>query len=1475
VSAYSVATLPQGAFYVGVDYGGTTLGKAEDYNTATNTWTVDPLPYAAADFPALTSLADGRILLSGGMTKQDSSVGFNNAAIFGCKLNSDCGTSGTCVFGTGTVGSCHKPCSSDTDCSGSLPACNTTSGACVQCTATNKTQCVGTKPNCDTGNSVCVAGPTGCATDADCASDSHGTVCDVAKATCGTCNATNTAGCTGTKPFCDVALANDACVGCNGDDGSGATYACAASTPFCAASGACGKCASATDCATGHAGPYCNTTTGVCSNTCTTDAECGAGKWCNNVTAAGTCQATLPNGTPVTGGSCATSSAGTRACASGACDAADNACGLANGDGACTAANGATICRSAVCDPDLKCGYADSDGPCSAANQATVCRSGACSTNLTCEPAGGCNVDGDCSGGNWCSISTHTCAAKVANGGTIPTDGPHTSPTLNGTCSAGAATLTCASGVCDTADDKCGYASGDGPCSTANAATACRSGVCSVGLTCMPAGGCNVDGDCSGGNWCSISTHTCAAKVANGGTIPTDAPHTSPTLNGTCSAGAATLTCASGVCDIADNKCGYANSDGPCSTANAATACRSGVCSVGLTCMPAGGCNVDGDCSGGNWCSISTHTCAAKVANGTTVPTDAPHTSPTLNGTCSAGAATLTCASGVCDTADDKCGYANSDGPCSTANAATVCRSGACSVGLTCMPTGGCNVDGDCSGGSWCRISTHSCAAKVANGTTVPTDAPHTSPTLNGTCSAGAATLTCASGVCDIADDKCGYANSDGPCSTANAATVCRSGACSVGLTCMPTGGCNVDGDCSGGNWCSISTHTCTAKVPNGTTIPTDALHTSPTLNGTCSTAAAALTCLSGVCDTADDKCGYANSDGPCTVANGATICRSGACSANGKCLIAGSCNLDADCAGGKWCNETSHTCTPKLANGGAMPTDSPHASPTLDGTCATTAATLVCVSGVCDTTDSSCGFANGDGPCNAANGATVCRSGLCSAALTCIAVGSCNLDADCATGTWCNETAHACVPVLANGVGMPKDAPHAGPTLDGKCSGAASALVCASSVCDPTDDACGYANGDGSCTTGNAVVICRSGVCDADRKCGYVNGDGPCTDTNGARVCRSTHCTTTGANAGKCEQCNADADCSAPTSVCDTSKNVCVQCTTSRAAACTGATPVCDGASKSCVACTGDYGETTAKEACALSAPFCTTSGTAAGQCGKCTSNADCAGHPLGPICDAPSGACGLACKVDGDCASSQWCNAATGGSGSCVPKLANGTPLPASPATVATCSDTVGARVCISGACDPTDNKCGFANGDGPCKGTASLCRSNVCDKDGSCGYANGDGPCGSVDECRSSKCSTTKVCVECASDAECPASKYCGPTGACTTKGANGTPCTQPSQCGSKVCGTDGLCGSVDGSTCSDASSCRSGTCTNGVCVTPPPASDGGLVEGGGVSCSASPNGAGSTSGLAVGLGMLLMACVSRARRNRQHGDDGRKS
>lgn len=95
---------------------------------------------------------------------------------------------------------------------------------------------------------------------------------------------------------------------------------------------------------------------------------------------------------------------------------------------------------------------------------------------------------------------------------------------------------------------------------------------------------CTIDSDCPVGNWCQESTGACMLALANGAPIPVDPPHTNPTLNGTCTTLAGVLVCASGVCDVADNACGYLDGDGVCTQGNASVVCRSGLCNLQNKC---------------------------------------------------------------------------------------------------------------------------------------------------------------------------------------------------------------------------------------------------------------------------------------------------------------------------------------------------------------------------------------------------------------------------------------------------------------------------------------------------------------------------------------------------------------------------------------------------------------------------------------------------------------------------------------------------------------------------------------------------------------------------------------------------------------------------------------------------------------------------------------------------------------------------
>ena len=1063
------------------------------------------------------------------------------------------------------------------------------------------------------------------------------------------------------------------------------------------------------------------------------------------------------------------------------------------------------------------------------------CLSGDCSAGLVCIPAGGCAVDADCNtASQFCNTQTLACTPKLPNGTSIPTLSGH-APPLTGACNTAAGAAVCVSAVCDATDNACGYANGDGPCTTASAGTVCRSSACSVnGGVCIPAGGCAVDADCQSNQFCDTSVFACVPKLPNGTSIPTLGGH-APPLTGACNSAVGAAVCVAAVCDVTDNACGFTNGNGPCTMASAGTVCRSGVCSANGTCMAAGACNADADCAGGAWCNISAHACAPRIGNGGVMPTDPPHASPTLDGDCTASAATLVCVSSVCDAADDRCGFANGHGTCDGATAATVCRSAACDPdgkcgfanghgpcttftgplvcrsgecspnGAVCLPVGGCAVDADCGASEWCHSPTFTCQPRLPNGDAIPTVAGH-DPTLDGACTAGAGSAVCVSSVCDPGDDRCGLADGSGPCTAATGAVVCRSGACTASGVCGPATGCTTDSECdTATQFCDTAAAACSPKLPNGAALPTISGHT-PTLDGTCDSTQAPIVCVSAVCDTQDDKCGYENGHGPCTVNDAGIVCRSSTCSPNGNvCIPSGGCAVDADCGATEWCHTELFACVAKLPNGAGVPTVAGHA-PVLDGTCTTAVGAGVCASAVCDPSDDKCGYASGNGPCTMANAGTVCREGACTAGGVCTSPVDCQVDADCDTQfQYCDTGVNKCSPKLPNGALMPGVAGHS-PALDGTCSDTAAQIVCQSGVCDPEDN-----------------------------KCGHENGQGPCTASDGATVCRSAICAVSGPHAGLCVECVADTACEGSQAVCDTSKNECVQCTPAEDAACTGATPVCVAGPGTCAPCDGDLGSAAARACTDSAAPYCFLAGPNEGECGKCSVDADCAGHPGGSFCDAESGACVEKCQTDADCAATEWCNAPAGGGGSCVPKLDNGEPLPASPTEVSTCSTAVGARVCKSGVCDVADDKCGLVNGSGPCT-DGTTCRSGACDaSDSKCGLLDGKGPCSTDEVCRAAHCDTaSQLCAPdgCTSDGECPATDYCAADGECTPKHGDGEACGGDNQCKSDTCRAE-VCDSIVGS-------------------------------GNGVICAARPTRDGSGEGAAMTLIGLALAGLARRRR-----------
>jgi len=905
----------------------------------------------------------------------------------------------------------------------------------------------------------------------------------------------------------------------------------------------------------------------------------------------------------------------------------------------CTIANN---CTSNACDTDNLCGLVVSHGPCSGPN---VCRSATCSVLGVCGPAGGCLVDGDCSSAQFCNSVTLLCTPKLDNGTAIPSIAGH-APALAGACSQAAGAAVCKSGVCDT-DNLCGYADGSGTCSSTPAAV-CRSGACSVAGVCGVAGGCLVDGDCTSTEYCNTPTHACVPKLTNGTAIVSVAGH-NPAISGTCSSTVASIVCVSSVCD-ADDKCGYADGDGPCTSSTVAV-CRSGLCAKSGVC---GACAIDSDCTASQYCDTPTKTCASKLPNGDAIPTIAGH-SPAVATICTQSAAAVVCASGACD-ADNKCGYADGNGTCTSTNAA-VCRSTICSASGVCGIANGCLVDGDCASTQYCNTPAKLCAAKAPNGAAVPTVLGHV-PVLAGACNDTAGSIGCATGVCDIQDNRCGYADGDGICTAATLA-LCRSGLCSKAGVCGVLNGCLVDADCTATQYCDTPTRSCTPKLPNGAAVPTVTGHV-PQLAGQCSIDSATIACVSVVCDTADNKCGYADGDGTCTQVSSRTVCRSGVCSTAGVCGPVTGCIVDGDCLPAEYCNTPARTCAPKVVNGSVVPSVAGHI-PQLSGACTDSAATAACISSRCDTIDDRCGIVNGNGPCTVADGSTacrsavcdaadsqcgyadgdgpctnnnasiVCRSGLCSVSGNCVPAGGCLVDADCSAIEFCNTQTRRCSPKLPNGSAIPTFSGH-NPLLTGVCSSTVGTVVCVSAVCDVTDNLCGYANGDGPCTATSASTVCRSGQC---------GGAGTCMPASG---------------------CTVDADCSS-SQFCNTQSQLCNpklpngaaipaiaghdpnlngQCNPAVAAlVCTSAT--CDTSDNKC-GLPDDVGPCTVATAATVCRSGACANGTVCGTNSGCQSDADC---QQGQTCDAPTNQCvaipATGCQNTSDCPTNQTCNTST----------------------------------------------------------------------------------------------------------------------------------------------------------------------------------------------------------------------------------------
>jgi MYXO-CTERM domain-containing protein len=134
---------------------------------------------------------------------QTSLTGTHYGECVGCIADANCAVpTPICDLGTTTCRACMP-----SDCKGKTPICGT-SGACVECEATNYGACTGATPLCDVTNGQCV----GCLSGIDCSGTTP--VCNPTRSACEACTASTNCP---TGQVCDTASDSEkgACVDCN------------------------------------------------------------------------------------------------------------------------------------------------------------------------------------------------------------------------------------------------------------------------------------------------------------------------------------------------------------------------------------------------------------------------------------------------------------------------------------------------------------------------------------------------------------------------------------------------------------------------------------------------------------------------------------------------------------------------------------------------------------------------------------------------------------------------------------------------------------------------------------------------------------------------------------------------------------------------------------------------------------------------------------------------------------------------------------------------------------------------------------------------------------------------------------------------------------------------------------------------------------------------------------------------------------
>ena len=782
------------------------------------------------------------------------------------------------------------------------------------------------------------------------------------------------------------------------------------------------------------------------------------------------------------------------------CNACATPCARANATAECP---GGT-CRILACNQYWDdCNSTDADGCETSLETLTDC--GACGVpcdypgaQLMC-PQGICQIAN-------CDPGFGDCDGLVTNGCENTLDSLQDCGTCGTPCSRANATASCAGDVCHIASCDAGWGDCDGndangcedsldglvncgtcgtPCSRANATPTCAGDVCLIQSCDALYDDCNgVDAD-----GCEISLETLTDCGACG--VICDYP-------------GAEMSCAGGICQIANCDPGWGDCDGVVTngcenTLDSLQDC--GACGVtcdrdhatpscaGDTCHIQSCDSLWDNCNGNDpdGCETSLETLTDCGACNT--PCGLPH----ATATCTGGS----CQIGSCDTLWDDCNGNDADG-CET-SLETLTDCGSCG-----NPCSRAHATADCSGGS-CHIGScdslwGDCDGQDSNGCEQTLTTLGNCGSCGTTCSLAHAGETCATGQCRITScdslwDNCDGNHSNGcetdlttlsdcggcgnTCSLAHATETCATGQCRI-ASCDSLWG-NCDGTHSNG--CETSLETLTDCGSCGTP---------------CSRAHATATCSGGSCSIASCDSGWGNCDG--NDANGCetdltTLSDCGGCGVT--CSLA---NASETCATGSCriasCNSGWGNCDGTHSNGCENSLDSLSDCGSCGTTCSRAHATASCSGDVCHIQSCDSLWDNCDG--NDPNGCetsleTLTDCGSCGT--PCSAAGA---TTSCAGGT-CHIT--SCDPGLGD--------------CDGNVGNGCETSLTTLSDCGGCGVTCSLPNASETCATGQ----CRISSCNS----GWGNCDG--THSNGCEnsLDSLTNC---GACGVTCSRAHATASC-------------------------------------------------------------------------------------------------------------------------------------------------------------------------------------------------------------------------------------------------------------------------------------------------------------------------------------------------------------